>query len=193
NGSPFEVVKSVVLPGSTLTPYVFDRSGNEVTGVTYEGCDAMKTTADVKVYKRPDGTEYKEPIGTGTPVGPIFACTVTAAPYWKLQSTSNSSGQVSVNFGNCGNKSVTRRTSTGYYKGFRPVSREDGQNFVQESSAIKTASYSATQGGSCSYEEVNQGSESRYRWFFGRGGVPGYPTPTATLYTQSAWDSAEGW
>lgn len=193
NGQPYEVAKSVVLPGESLTPYIFDRSGNEAIGVEYTGCDAMKTTADLEIYKRPDGTEFKEQIGEGTPIGPIFVCTVTAQPYWSLQSSSTRSQEVRQNHGNCGSQKLTQRIRTGVYKGFRPVSREDGVNFVQESAVTKSTNYTATQGGSCTYSEVNQGENSRFTWSFGKYPVPGYPGATATLYNQSTWDIGEGW
>jgi hypothetical protein len=158
--------------------------------VTYNGCDKTTTTVEAEVYLRPENTFFNRPIGPGGTIGPVFACTITSAPYWSLtgSSTKKIANGINIASGNCSGKPWWNMRRTGTYRGYRPVSREDGANFTQESAATHTANYNKEGKHQC-LENYDTGT-TYYPW-----GDPGssYAMATANLYGMSSWDAAEGW
>lgn len=191
----FYVATNTIIAGTVQMPYTLQSQSEVQNGqVEYTGCDAVKQTDEVKIWARPDGTAYNQVIGAGTPIGPVFVCTVTAAPYWKLVSSSNSYSRdtysatcsYTSNGGDTRYRTQTsrgRNRTTATYEGHRPVSREDGLNFEQISTTTYTLNLDVGSRGYCNaghWSDYNQQTND-------------YQTATATLFNQSSWDTAQGW
>ncbi|NQU56007.1 MAG: hypothetical protein HQ513_02155 [Rhodospirillales bacterium] len=84
----FDIQVSQVQSGATQMPYQLASTGTVSAGTfSYVGCDKYTDTNNVENYLRPDATTYVKPIGTGTPTGPSYACSLNIGTSWPLEST----------------------------------------------------------------------------------------------------------
>ncbi|RED44114.1 hypothetical protein [Aestuariispira insulae] len=183
NGAEFIRSEAQVRDGATPVPYTYIAEADIPDEVSYIGCDKTTTTVRTEQYLRPDGEQINKIIGVGDTVGPVFACTVTAAPYWKLQGVTTHAALIryqNVHGYEIGTNCGASRTdlahvawSVAIFKGFRPVSREDGWFGEQESvNFLYQVQYSCPPSSD-------------------PGAAPtGYAD---TLYNQSEADGKEGW
>lgn len=74
----YDIKVAEVLPGAVQLPYVGQGTDTRPSGESeYNGCNALRLTNKVELWKRPDNTVYEKPIGAGTPQGPVNVCTDT--------------------------------------------------------------------------------------------------------------------
>ncbi|NMM46495.1 hypothetical protein HH303_18535 [Rhodospirillaceae bacterium KN72] len=178
----YDITTATVLNGAVQQPYVFQNSVTEWNGQTeYAGCDALRLTTVYEIHERPDGTDYKKPIGDGTPYSENSCSSVVQTPVWTTSNPSTYTRRQVCTFwknyvdGGDGHsysvceQSEWRYTHTHYYRGVRKLSRDDGMTVEQHS----TAEYAY------SSPETTDANEA--------------PSSPFTGPEQISWNQAEGW
>lgn len=211
DGTEYEIASSQVMPGATLVPYVYEESRDEVVGNSYSGCDVVRETAEVEVYKRRDGTDFFETIGPGDPIGPINACgLVVKAPVWtkikdeqpvKAATMNNYVTQCRYEVGD--SDPVWRSCKPKFYqwerqvtyRGKRVVGREDGAQITQTSKATNMYACEILK----MYHSKSAAADLSatnptywVAWPFGKGSMLIQDCPT-TKTAMLGWDAKENW
>ncbi|MEP3246722.1 MAG: hypothetical protein ABJN40_23035 [Sneathiella sp.] len=186
---PYEVASSQVLPGASLSPYIYQSTHEDIISNSYAGCDVIRNTAEVEEYKRPDGTDYSEVIGEGTPIGPLDVCdpevtTITwnkleefdpylASTYLTRTTCSQTDQGGGTSYYPC-DKKVYEWKREGIFEGERIRTREDGQALTETSSRT--------------YQIV-----CREKSTYTRGPLNPPLASCNTIGGSSTWNAEEGW
>jgi hypothetical protein len=182
----YDVAVSQVLPGATQMPYELSGTALKENGtVSYEDCSRFSETSNFEQWKRPDDTVYEKAIGTGAPIGPSNACSVTSWPSeWNL--ISNYVVRTKTNCGPQNKGYQARRYGT--YEGVYTVTREDG--VVITNSTATNNNYCST--GSYCY---HTGSAEYNQWYpYPSSSIPANNC-SATVGAPSSlnWNTSQGW
>ncbi|NMM43921.1 hypothetical protein HH303_05505 [Rhodospirillaceae bacterium KN72] len=134
----YDITTATVLNGAVQQPYVFQNSVTEWNGQSeYAGCDALRLTTVYEIHERPDGTDYKKPIGDGVPYSEDACSSVVQTPTWRYVDGSQYSQSGGCSYG-YSNQVIYR-----VYRGERVLQRDDGQAIVQVSNSSHTIIYQA--------------------------------------------------
>ena len=189
----YDVAVSQVLSGATQMPYELTGSETKENGALYyEGCDRFTETSNYELWKRPDESTYEKDIGTGDPLGPLSACTISNDLSWpqisltymvKIRKAGSGTGH-----SNCG---IYKQ---GLYEGTHSITREDGV-VISSDTATRTINGSTSWNGMIIMNYEGNTVSKCKGWFvnginWNAGSVP--PDP-ATGVTVLGWLDELAW
>ncbi|HBM13428.1 MAG TPA: hypothetical protein DD390_12095 [Rhodospirillaceae bacterium] len=178
-----------VLEEETPAPYEFSGVSVINGSPSYDGCTKTTPRLESDAYTRPDTTVLYELTGNQDPAVVAYACTVVQIPTWQKIAERVGSYTVPVqcyaSYGEGGGYYYNGQAGYSYrdadYQGSRILSRDDGVQIDQTSSANRTVRTTGYGGSTCD------------------PGWPGsVPTPPAQPATYNGaqiptWNQAEGW
>ena len=171
----YDITTATVLNGAVQQSYVFQKTVTEWNGQTeYAGCNALRLTSVFEIYERPDGTEFKKPIGDGEPYSENACSSVIQTPVWSLVSDTTRRAQGPANSCNSYYRWHANWRDC-QYGGTRILSRDDGAQVTQTAASGHTVS-----------SAVSQCGEYPSNW-------PAECPQTYSGTDQIQWNQSEGW